>query len=80
MAEWQPIETAPKDGSTVILLLSDDAACECPFAAYWTHRSRFGEPGWVGSLSGYSCDDSEIPTHWIPIPPRPRSSSSEEPE
>lgn len=77
MSEWQPIETAPKDGTPILL--------------YWPHYPD-EEKGvvWLGAwkvndrlAKGYfsdSCewDDFEMaepryaPSHWQPLPPPPK--------
>ena len=63
--EWQPIETAPKDGSR-ILAVSADAA--------------FGVVVWSSILGGtwvLACSDGQAlnyyldPTHWMPLPEPP---------
>lgn len=75
---WQPIETAPRDG-TVILLARGAGV----YAAYWhpakgcavvaEHDKKFPwafiDPtnGW----NGYS-DDKNGPTHWMPLPEPPK--------
>jgi hypothetical protein len=56
--EWQPIETAPKDG-TKVLIVDDDGVVDV--AAYL-----------IGKRYGYW--DTETfccPTHWMPLPPPP---------
>lgn len=64
MSEWQPIETAPKDGTEIIacqsgtpevgLILWDaDEACWLEPADEWSG------PNW-------------LPTHWMPLPPSPK--------
>ena len=63
-AAWQPIETAPKDGTEVLLIIS---AYNDPSRgrAYVIARWEWG--GWI--------DDEEIsihpPTHWRPLPQPP---------
>ena len=60
MSKWQPIETAPKDG-TVILGFED-----MYFPMLWVHNR------W--ELSGVVwCDGSDEvePTHWMPLPNPP---------
>ena len=72
MTNWQPIETAPKDG-TVILL----------FVAPWVVAGYFDLDEdvypWVwmdldasGSLNG-SRDDGTRPAHWMPLPEPPEA-------
>ena len=81
MSEWQPIETAPKDGSKIVIW--SKVYDHCPIA-------RWGEMGteedffcgWhlEGTHSpccsceddfiGYAEDESDgyMPTHWMPLP------------
>lgn len=63
---WQPIETAPKDG-THILAYMDDAAIE----AWWDQR--YGWECVVMSSHGCGCcgSSNDDPTHWMPLPPKP---------
>lgn len=87
---WQPIETAPKDG-TEILAWREDCG---PFMAQWncpdelrgmTDKDRgeweegeLFEKDWFGgdSEGSYRCDDSEAPTHWMPLPAAPERKES----
>ena len=70
--DWQPIETAPKDGTSILLLIEDVA-----IEGYWevpTYAS--GKPYWyVPSVSSHGCgccpSDNEEPTHWMPLPAKP---------
>lgn len=69
MSEWQDIETAPKDGTNVILAV---AGCEESAEAHWN-----GEH-WVGCSSEVEYTDPydnvgvfEHPTHWMPLPKPP---------
>ncbi len=44
---WQPIETAPKDG-TVIEIINMDAYDPQPFPAHWAQNAGWGdEPAWL---------------------------------
>ncbi len=54
--QWQPIETAPRDGTPLLVWDGD-----VPIIAYW-HRAA-----WRYSPKGYTCH----PTHWMPLPPPP---------
>jgi hypothetical protein len=71
--EWQPIETAPKDG-TVILLWSRYASH--PTTAAWEGDR------WVCQADGHSAIESQsdfgttyrefdVPSHWRPLPAPP---------
>lgn len=61
MTDWQPIETAPKDGTEVIAY--DDGV----YISHWyvTNPQIFG--WWAGDAGGIN------PTHWMPLPTPPKS-------
>ena len=63
---WQPIETAPKDGTVIDLWVSSRRRCpDC----FW--ETEWGEPGeWRQKYAESNTDFSlfEIPTHWAPPP------------
>jgi hypothetical protein len=61
MTEWQPIKTAPQDG-TMILLVQNGVQ----YTAYWRTETKIG-PCW-------STPDSMplfCPSHWMALPPLP---------
>jgi hypothetical protein len=58
MNNWQPIETAPKDGTVVLIWSPSRGAC----AAWKKGRGWHTEPG-VYHVSR--------PTHWMPLPDPP---------
>ena len=73
MSNWQPIETAPKDGTLIIGLglpldpetfqLPDTRVIKIWFVGDvwgWARRNRFGD-----FTVGFS------PTHWMPLPEAP---------
>jgi hypothetical protein len=62
---WQPIETAPKDGTNV--LVGHERAV---FSGWWSESAG----GWVdGSTDMYEDLIVYHPTHWQPLPPLPSS-------
>lgn len=68
MADWQPIETAPKDKedgflSKRILLASTSGSM---FIGYWCERRG----GWHDTSTHAPCFSA--PTHWHPLPAPPR--------
>lgn len=66
MSEWQPIETAPKDGRGV-LVSNGQAVGEATFFA------EYDGWWWAGSCPTDYCDfQVDNPTHWMPIPDPPK--------
>lgn len=62
---WQPIETAPKDGEWVFLYWPTMSISMYPFVAFCVGD----EYGWEGAAF---TDYGEVfPTHWMPIPSAP---------
>lgn len=76
--EWRPIETAPKNGSTIMIAMS-------PTGPVWmAHWRTYPEPGmneWtIDQVVGWTrvgfCDAALEPTHWMPLPPPPQEAES----
>lgn len=68
--EWQPIETAPKDGTRIILGYSGSHSCE----GFWMDdpsRNYWEDIGWFDSDSDVLCEHPRKPTHWMPLPKPP---------
>lgn len=73
-SQWQPIETAPKDGTEIIGWNGKSVTCYS-----WTESEDDNDhSGWC--VSGYSYggilyDLHNVPdvdpTHWMPLPPAP---------
>lgn len=69
--EWQPIETAPRDGThilvategTIGLVWWEDYAVELYDGVGWRDH---GDMGWGGMIGAE-------PTHWMPLPDPPSS-------
>jgi hypothetical protein len=68
-SEWRPIETAPKDGSDVLLY----CRCQHDGRAYAPDRNV----GWWEPAAGWwhARDGLIEPTHWMPLPAPPASGS-----
>lgn len=60
--QWQSIETAPRDG-TRLLLWEREGFAFCGF--YYPTQAE-----WVANIAGVSLDWT--PTHWMPLPPPPQ--------
>jgi len=64
VSEWQPISTAPKDGTRIMLWLSGPIrAPKAVFGKWYKPSSRSGY--WITEGSGLA-----KPTHWM-LPPDP---------
>ena len=65
---WQPIETAPKDGTTVIAYRpTTPPHIE---GMYWVGEND----SWHWSYDGDSPrEGGQQPTHWMPLPEAPKS-------
>ena len=71
-AEWQPIETAPKDGTEIIILLHG-----CAVQAVWgcidSGDFESGQEAAYWWESSFDLDDDGTdPTHWMSLPDLPR--------
>lgn len=62
-SSWQPIETAPKDGTRIICWGPELAVAECEWRLRWHDHGT----GW------YRTNQHPIvnPTHWMPLPQPP---------
>lgn len=72
---WQPMRTAPRDGTPVLLLLNGS---DIPHAARWLSgpddpraTDETTKPGWYFTWDGYQVTEYDGPTYWIPLPPDP---------
>lgn len=72
---WQPMRTAPKDGTPVLLLLNGS---DIPHAALWLSgpddpraTDETAKPGWYITWDGYQVTEYDGPAYWMPLPPDP---------
>ena len=80
MSEWQPIETAPRDDTWVLLSGGTVDWAEyafgitCPPVVVACRRSE----EWIVSLAdgGYKLTRYRSPTHWMPLPAAPSSNDA----
>lgn len=61
MNEWQPIASAPRDGTRVLIA---DMDAWMAVARFWPGNMRWIED----AASGMTLND---PSHWMPLPPPP---------
>ena len=72
MSEWKLIETAPKDG-TRVLVYGEEVVMALVWDVYYpSHKAQQGteEFGWVTFPGQIGVDMSEV-SHWQPLPEPP---------
>lgn len=67
MTEWQPIETAPKDGTAIWVATIYNGHGTGFMEPVRTYRHHYGE--WTNIYTYNSIDWK--PTHWMPLPAAP---------
>ena len=70
-SRWQPIETAPKDGTQILLWIRGIEPR--PRIGYWAERGC--DSGWYGLQSQHAY--GVIVTHWMPLPGPPHGDGGE---
>lgn len=61
MTQWQPIETAPRDGTPILAYVPEyvvESVCVVEYSDRWSTWYCVGD----------ACD----PTHWMPLPEAPK--------
>ena len=70
IVEWQPIETAPKDGESILVFNSYGIS-----EVQWCNEQDYDVPHdwWYidGMKAGYFGLRGDEPTHWMPLPAPP---------
>lgn len=69
---WQPIETAPRDGTEIVML---DAAVKTATVGYWMSDVDWINAGKLlgAALVAPSWFPLATPTHWMPLPAPPEA-------
>jgi hypothetical protein len=88
MGDWQPIETAPRDGTAILLCWARDASGQ-PIrwdkkpdtAIVYVQVAKYsGEPDREWYVYIATPADAALhftPTHWMPLPPPPAKAKGE---
>lgn len=63
--QWMPIDSAPKDGTPVLVVKAPYLPCVCEWADTYGWIEPDEEIEW-GKESNYK------PTHWMPLPTKPK--------
>lgn len=69
--QWQPIETAPKDGTNILALLHQEIADRYGYdveICHYEDRPLLGET-WTAQNNGFSTELDGV-VGWMMIPPR----------
>jgi hypothetical protein len=80
--EWRPIETAPKDGTGVLVHrniwpgtqsgFSEECSDINTYVAAWWDGERDGRGAWICYMNAVLDPECPIePTHWMPLPEPP---------
>jgi hypothetical protein len=67
---WLPIESAPRDGTHIILGFAGSHSEE----GYWMgdkSRNYWKKTGWYATDDDVLCERPKSPTHWMPLPAPP---------
>jgi hypothetical protein len=75
--QWQPIETAPKDGTEIVVSYFDHEINDSIDAVVWDNDDH--EWAVLSSLSPQWPVHLDAYTHWIPLPKSPVAPSSVQP-
>lgn len=68
---WQPIETAPKDGTHILARLHDSNTCYVIY--FGGAKQRVNPRGfWRVAWDCYKLGELDQPTHWMPLPAPPK--------
>ena len=71
MTDWQPIETAPKDGTPILAWPCGDGwGGKFPYVVQWVPPNEHHDGLWR-EAAGEQYDDFD-PTHWMPLPEPPK--------
>lgn len=72
--EWQPIETAPKDGTDVLLFLQNLRVCIGSYninESFTNGELNYRYEGWNTGMITILGNETPQPTHWMPVPSGP---------
>lgn len=74
--DWRSIETAPKDGTSVLLCDADEPRGAVFVIGYWGRELGYpsvSEPSWRVRWDESDFGGGYDATHWMPLPLPPRS-------
>lgn len=81
LEDWQPIETAPRDGTHILIAFGGDVVASACYTANddETHPWKFVDQQGKGlPIFNGARDDKYGPTHWMPLPSAPHTTQQPE--
>lgn len=70
--EWQSIETAPKDGTSILLYCPEDDVVDIGFwnprGDSWVEGKLVNTGSWTSRIGWFQPDEV---SHWMPLPKKP---------
>lgn len=72
MMVWEPIETAPRDGSPILLYVVKVADEYTRAVGQYDGWRNIDVGYWELGLNDWHTVHSGEPTHWMPLPPAPQ--------
>ncbi len=69
MTDWQPIETAPRDGTKIIAWRPAVGVAD---TMYYAEYEGLTGGAWHWADDGDAPHVERQPTHWMPLPPPPK--------
>lgn len=72
MVDWQPIDTAKKDGSKILAFARDEYGSPYIAVAQWAER----DPDFPRTVSGWFWPFAIRPQQWMPLPKFPEEAPS----
>lgn len=70
MSQWKPIETAPKDGTSILGYFPGRGGYVARQDMIPIHWCGWGGGMWQNSTSGHNLMSNKV-THWMPLPDPP---------
>jgi alkylation response protein AidB-like acyl-CoA dehydrogenase len=69
--EWQPIETAPRDGTSILVAKAGKWVREASWWDAW--YANTSDQGWMPANIDEEYGSYIEPTHWMPLPEPPET-------
>jgi hypothetical protein len=74
MTEWQPIETAPKDGTNILVANAEGWVGQVFWQNRWYNENH---AGWMIANCDEEYGEYITATHWMPLPEPPHEGDKE---